>query len=196
MLPIAASAAQADLRRSLNEGDDMKRIMIVLSLCLSASLALAKDIPVDLDGKTVTVKATTTNREIVAKDISSGDQKSPLGCSLLYYALLAKGDVAQASTLSTDPKATTEKWETFKQRVGADEFKKAMAAYFTSQNIVLAELHVGESVMLVVKTADYTAGQMYVRQDGKWLMAESLETEAGQAFGKILSKIQDGEMTF
>ncbi len=174
----------------------MKRIMIVLSLCLSASLTQAKDIPVDVDGKTVTIKATTTNREIGAKDISAGDQKSPLGCSLLYYALLAKGDLSQSASISTDPKATAEKWEKYMQRLGADEFKKEMAAYFTSKNVVLAELTLGESVMLVVKTPLYTAGQIYVKHDGKWLVAENLTTEAGQAFGKILSKIQDGEITF
>lgn len=174
----------------------MKRIMIVLSLCLSALLVQAKDITVDVDGKTVNVKVTTPNREIVAKDIGAGDQKSPLGCSLLYYAFLAKGDLTQAATLSSDTKATTEKWVQYKQRRGADEFKKEMAAYFISKNVILAELSVGESAMLVVKTPDYTAGQMYIRKDGKWLVAESLKTEAGQAFGKILSKIQDGEIKF
>lgn len=174
----------------------MKRIMAALSLGLVASMAAAKDITVEVEGKTVTVQATTTNREIVEKDIVAGDQKTPLGCSLLYYALLAKGEIAEASTLSTDPKATVEKWEQYKQRLGGEEFKKEMAAYFTSKNTVLAELTVGESVMLVVKTPDYTGGQIFVRQDGKWLMAERLKTEAGQAFAKILSKIQDGEMEF
>ena len=174
----------------------MKRITVALSLVLFASLALAKDITVEVEGKTVTVEAMATNRVIVAKDIGTGDQKSPLGCSLLYYALLAKGEIAKASTLSTDPKATAEKWEKYKQRLGADEFKKEMASYFTSKNTVLAELTLGEAVMLAVKTPDYTVGQIYVRQGEKWLMAESLKTEAGQAFGKILSKIQDGEMTF
>ena len=188
----------------------MKRITTMLSLCLCASLtacsrpqaelpsppAVARDIPVDVGTTTVTVKVTTTNREIVAKYLTSGDQKSPLACSLLFYALLAKGDIAEASTLSTDPEATAEKWETYRQRLGADGFKKEMAAYFTSQNVVLAELTGGESVMLVVKTPDYTAGQIYVRQEGKWLMAENLKTETGKAFGKILSQIQDGELTF
>jgi hypothetical protein len=170
--------------------------MAALLLGLVASLALAKDITIEVEGKAVIVKSTTTSREIVAKDLGAGDQKSPLGCSLLYYTLLAKGDLAQVVALSTDPNATAEKWEKYKQRVGAEEFKKEMAAYFTSKNTVLAELTLGESVMLVVKTPDYTAGQIYLRQNGKWLMAESLKTEAGQAFGKILSKIQDGEITF
>ncbi|MCX6868657.1 MAG: hypothetical protein NTV46_21130 [Verrucomicrobia bacterium] len=167
----------------------MKHIMIVLALSFAASLAFAKDIPVDMGGKTITVKATTTNREIVAKDMGTGDQKTPLGCSLLYYSRLSKGDIAEASNLSTAPKATAEKWEKYRERTGVAEFKKDMAAYFTSKNVVLAELTLDEAVMLVVKTADYTAGQIYVKQNDKWLMAESLKTEAGTAFGKILSKI-------
>ena len=173
----------------------MKRIMTMLSLCLCASMAVAKDITVDVDGKAVTVKASTTNREIVANDLGTGDQKCPLSCSLLYYALLAKGEIAQAAAISTDAQATSEKWEKYKQRLGDDEFKKEMVAYFTSKNVVLAELTLGESVMLVVKTPDYTAGQIYVKQGGKWMVAESLNTESGQAFGKILSTIQDGDMT-
>ena len=107
----------------------MKRIMAALSLGLVASMAAAKDITVEVEGKTVTVQATTTNREIVEKDIVAGDQKTPLGCSLLYYARLAKGEIAEASTLSTDPKATVEKWEQYKQRLGGEEFKKEMEEF-------------------------------------------------------------------
>jgi|LFRM01.1.fsa_nt_gb hypothetical protein len=174
----------------------MKRIKVALALGLVASLVVAKDITVEVDGKAVVIQATETNREIAEKDIAAGNQKTPLGCSLLYYALLARGDIEGASTLSTDPKATALKWEKYRERLGADEFKKEMAAFFTSKNVVSAELTGGESAMLVVKTPDYTGGQIYVRQDGKWLIAESLKTGTGKAFGRILSMIQDGKMTF
>mgnify|MGYP000847795548 CR=1 FL=1 len=174
----------------------MKRIMAALSLGLVASMAAATDITVEVEGKTVTVQAATMNRVIMGNDIGAGDQKTPLGCSLLYYALLAKGEIAEASTLSTDPKATAERWEQYKQRLGGEEFKKEMAAYFTSKNTVLAELTLGEFSMLVVKTPDVTGGQIYVKQDGKWLLDETRKTEPRKAFGKILSRVQNGEITF
>lgn len=174
----------------------MKRIVQALVLVWIATQAVAQDIPVDVEGKPVTVRVTATNRQIVESDMGAGDQTTPLGCSLMYYGFLAKGEIAAASALSEDPQATVKRWDAYTQRLGVEALKKEMGAYFTSSNTVRSELTLGESVMLVIKTTTYTAGQIYVRQDGKWLVVEKPTKEAGKAFGKILSKIQNGEMTF
>jgi len=174
----------------------MKVIMIVLSVCVAASLACAGDIPVQLDGKTVTVKAVPLNRQITAADKNTGAQDTALACSFLYYGLLYKGDIQAAATLSTTPKATADKWAQYQDRMGVKEFNKAMSDYYTSKNVIVAELMMGDAVMLVVKTPYYTAGQVYVRQGDKWFVTENLKTDAGQAFGKILSMIQDDKIKF
>lgn len=172
----------------------MKEIVIALAVASAASLASAKDISVEVDGKTVTVKATALNRQITGTDRDGGTQGTALGCSFLYYARLAKADIKAAAALSTDPKATEDKLTQYRDRIGADDFKKTMAAYFTAKNVVLAELAMGDAVMLVVKTDEYTAGQIYVKRGDKWLWEENPRTEAGKAFGKVLNMIRDDKI--
>ena len=48
--------------------------------------------------------------------------------------------------------------------------------------------------MLVVKTHEYIAGQIYVKQDNKWLSAEKPPAETGKALGRVLNMIQSGKI--
>jgi len=168
--------------------------MTILAIGVVASFVCAGDIPVQLKGKTVIVKVTPLNRQITATDKEVNAQNTALACSFLYYGHLARADIQAAAALSIDPQATANKWTQYQGRIGLEEFKKTMGEYFTSKNVILAELAMSDAVMLVVKTPDYTAGQMYVQQGDKWFLAENLKTEAGQAFGKVLNMIKDDKI--
>jgi len=163
-------------------------------LAIAATIASAADVQVEVDGRTEIVKATSLERPIVAEDRDAGSQQSPLNCSFLYFGHLARGDIEAASALSTDPKASAEKLTQYRDRVGAEEFRKTMAAYFTSGNVALAELSLGEIVMLAVKSRDYTAGQFYVRQGGEWRWMERPPLDAAKALGRVLNMIQSGQL--
>ncbi len=161
---------------------------------MNASTGIAADVPVEFDGRSFVVKAVSLQRLIEAKDREAGNQASPLGCSLLYYANLAKGDIAGAAAISADPQATAAKLTQYRERLGAEEFQKTMAAYFTSGNVVLAELTLRDTAMLVVKTKEYTAGQICVKNAGVWRWADRPPAEEGRALGRVLNMIQTGKL--
>ena len=171
-----------------------KLAIAAATIALTASSALAAEIPVDVDGKRVVVAATSLHRPIRPNDRDAGNQQSALGCSFLYYGYLARGDLSAAAALSTDPKVSADKLTQYRERIGADEFRKTMAAYFTAGNVALAELSSGETVMLVVKTSEYTAGQFYTRQGNQWRWMERPPGEAGRALGRVLNMIQNGSL--
>ena len=109
----------------------MKQLSLMIGMLLMSSLAQAKDLVVSVGGKDVTVKYNVLNREISEKDRDKGGQNSAAECSILFYSLLAKGDITGASQLAMDPAASAQEWGQYQERLGADDFKKEMAAYFT-----------------------------------------------------------------
>lgn len=169
-------------------------IICSIAFLMTASVVMAADLKVTAGGKDVTIKSTTINHEITIKDKDKGSQNSALECSYLYYSILSKGDIKKASELSLDPSKTAAKMSQYSERIGADEFKKTMAEYFTSGNIVLAELTLGEEIMLIVKTKEYTAGQTYRKKDGKYFISEMPFSDSAKALGKTLNMIQEGKL--
>jgi hypothetical protein len=170
----------------------MPHIILYLSILLVSIMTPAKELKVSVDGKEVKLACTVLNHEITEADKGLGNQTAALNASFLFYGTLAKGDIPGAAKLSVDPVKTVAKWTKYKDRAGADIFKQDMLAYFTSKNMVLAELVLGEDIMLVVKTEDYTAGQFYQKKDGKYLMTD---TPASAVLGKVLTMIQEGTLT-
>ncbi len=165
-----------------------------IAFVLIASMAFAGDITIKVGGKDVVLKHTSINHEIKKSDIDKGGWDSAVECSFLFYSLLAKGDIQEASTLATDPTKTADIWTNYRERLGMDDFKKEMQGYFTSGNVILAELVLGEDTMLVIKTEDGTIGQLYQKKDAKYFMTGMPFSDAAKTLGKVLTMIQDGKI--
>ncbi|MBA4390812.1 MAG: hypothetical protein C0399_07725 [Syntrophus sp. (in: bacteria)] len=181
----------------IHEGEKKMNIGVVTILAVSflmAAMAFAKDMSITVDGKPVKLQSASINHEVKESDKGNGSQVSAMACSFLFYSLLAKGDIQGAAKLSVDPAKTIEKWTKYQDRAGADLFKKNMADYFTSGNVIVAELVLADDTMLVVKTEDYTAGQFYQKRESKYLIAEAPNSETARTLGKVLTMIQEGKI--
>lgn len=177
--------------------DTVRSLLLLLAALLAALPARAADLTVNVGGKDVVVQVRALGREIVAADRDTGGQQGPVECSLLYYSLLAKGDIAAAARLTTDPAAAAETWQQYRERLGAAAFQKEMAAYFTSRNRIVAEAAYGDEAMLLVKTSEYTAGQVYRRRDGKaFVVAGRPLSDASRVLGKVLNLANEGKLKF
>lgn len=173
----------------------MKSYLLLIGMLLISSLAQATDLIVNVDGKDTAVQYRVLEREISERDRNTGSQNGALECSLLYYSLLAKGEIRAASQLATDSAAVGDMWRQYRERLGASDFQKEMTAYFTSKNRVVAEIVFADEVMLLVKTPDYTAGQIYRRKDGKYfVVAGRPMSEASRVLGKVLNMIKEGKI--
>ncbi len=173
----------------------MKTFALTCAMMLASSLSQAKDLVVNIGGKDIAVPYRILNREIGEQDRKGGGQNSALECSFLYYSMLAQGDIPGAAKLTTDPAAAVAQWTNYRERLGLDDFQKEMSAYFTSKNVVLAELTLAEETMLLVKTPEYTAGQLYQKNDGKFLVLSGRpSSDASKTLGKALNLIQEGKV--
>jgi hypothetical protein len=172
----------------------MNSIIYIVGFVLMASVVSAGDLKVRIGDKDITLKNTSINREITAKDKGKGGQNSAMECSFLFYSLIAKGDIQGASKLTTDPVKAEEKWTSYRQRVGEEDFNKEMGSYFTSKNILVAELAVGNDVMLVVKTADGQIGQLYQKKGEKYFLTEMPFSDSAKTLGKVLAMIREGKI--
>lgn len=173
----------------------MKTILAMIAALSLACVASAADLTVNVGGKDSTVQYRVVDREISEKDRNTGSQGSAIDCSLLYYSLLAKDDIAGAARLSTDPAAASATWKAYRERVGAADFRNEMAAYFTSKNRVVAEFVFADETMLLVKTPEYTAGQFYRKVNDKhYVVAGRPSSEASRVLGKVLNDYKDGKI--
>jgi hypothetical protein len=170
----------------------MKQIALCSAMALACAVVQAKELVVTVDGKEVKIDCTTINREIKAADKDKGSQASATTCSFMIYSLLAKNDIKGAAKLSTASVKMAEKWTKYRDAVGVETFQKDMAAYFTSTNVVLAELVLAEDTMLVVKTENGPVGQFYQVKDKKYLMTD--KPAAGKTLGEVLNMIQEGKI--
>jgi hypothetical protein len=168
----------------------MKRIALCLALSLACATVQAKDLIVTVDGKDVTIDCTTIQQEIKTADKDKGSQVSATACSFLLYSLLSKNDIQGASKLYADPEKAVEKWTTYRDRVGVEDFKKDMDAYFKSKNVVLAELVLAEDTLLVIKTEHGPVGQFYQKKDKHYLAAD----KPAKTLGEVLNQIREGKI--
>lgn len=173
----------------------MKQHLLPMAMFLAAALTQAADLTVNVDGKDTAVQYRSLEREISDRDRNTGSQDGSLECSLLYYSLLAKGDIQAASRLATDAGAAAEMWWQYRERLGAADFQKEMSAYFTSKNRVVAEVAFADEVMLLIRTSERTLGQIYRRKDGRYFVVTGRPmSEATRVLGKVLNQVNDGRI--
>ena len=173
----------------------MNRIAAVVALIvclLGAASVSAEEIKVQIDGKEVTLQRTSLNHEIKEADRKNGDQTSAMKCSFMLYDLLAKGDIEGAAKLTADPADALATYKQYQERVGADKLTDEAKKYFTSQNVVVAEIVLGGDIMLVIKTgagkpSPYVA-QFFQKKDDKYF----LNDEAAKVLHKVLNMILKG----
>jgi hypothetical protein len=87
--------------------------------------------------------------------------------------LLAAGELEAAAQLSNAPQRRLEELESYRTRVGAEEFKRVFGQYLAPENRLVAEIAIDQHRLLVWELADAgkrLAGQFYVEVDGKFLM--------------------------
>jgi hypothetical protein len=177
------------------KGDVMKQYLLLIGALMIFSLAQAADLTISVGGKDNTAQYRVLEREISEKDRNTGSQHGAQECSLLYYSLLAKGDIQAASQLATDPAAAADLWRQYRERLGAADFQKEMADYFTVKNRVIAEIAFADEVMLLVKTPEYMAGQIYRQKDGKYFVVTGKAmSEASRVLGKALNMFKEGKI--
>lgn len=173
----------------------MKRLVLTFGMLCLFSVARAGEFVVNAGGKDVTVQYRVLNREITEKDLNTGNQASAEECSFLYYSLLAKGDIRGAAQLDVNPAAAAASATQYRERLGADDFRREMAAYFTSKSVFIAELALADESMLVLRTPDYTAGQLYRKKNGKYFVLSGMPlSETSKALGKALGLIKEGKI--
>lgn len=173
----------------------MRQIAFCMAIALmmfGAAMAQAAEIVVTVEGKQVRMDRVTINHEITETDRNKGNQSTALACSFLIYDLLAKGDIQGAAAFSTDSSKAVDKWTKYRTRIGEESFNSTMKEYFTSKNVALAELVLGEDIMLVVRTGHGALAQFYQKRDGKYLMTN--DPAAGKTLGAILSMIREGKI--
>lgn len=179
------------------KGTPVRPILLFLASLLMILPARAADLTMNVGGRDVVVQVRAVGRDIVPADRDTGGQQGPVECSLLYYSLLAKGDIPAASRLATDPVAASESWQQYRERLGVAAFQKEMAAYFTSRNRILGEAAYGDEVMLLVKTSEYMAGQIYRRRAGKaYVVTGRPLSDASRILGKVLGLANEGKLKF
>ena len=172
----------------------MKLIISSIAFVLIASMAYASDLTVRVGDRDVVLKRTSINHEIRETDGDKGGRDSALECSFLFYGLLAKSDILGASNLAADPAKAADIWTRYSERLDKDDFKREMKKYFTSGNVILAELVLGDDTMLVIRTEDGIVGQLYLKKDGKYFINGMPFSDSAKTLGKVLTMIQEGKI--
>lgn len=87
--------------------------------------------------------------------------------------LLAAGDIDQAAAHSNAPAGRAEVLRDFRDRVGEEEFRRVFERFTAPQNVLLAEVAIGDHRLLVWhlgEPAERLAGQYYVEVAGRFVM--------------------------
>lgn len=179
----------------MKRGLTMRMMAFCMGMLLVTATGYAKEMMVSVKGQDHKINITSMKREITPQDRQAGSQTSALGCSLLFYSHLAANDIEKASQLSTDPKSVLDMWTQYRERLGADEFKKFMDEYFTAKNVIVAEIVKGTTHMLVVQPPDEkAAAQLYLNRDGTFMLLGTPTMDDAKVLLKVLTMIQDGTL--
>lgn len=173
----------------------MKELLVICAMMLfGAALAAAKDFVVKIGKEDVKFDSNLLNREITLADKTTGSQKTALTCSFLFYGLLSEAKIDEASRISTDPQKTKAKWVQAQDRRGKASFMNTMDQYFKGENVVVAEIVKGKHHMLVVRSPEYTAAQIYLETAQGFMLDEGWASADAQLLGKLFTLIQDEEV--
>ena len=106
--------------------------------------------------------------------VEPGDSlPSASGTAREILRLLAAGDIAQAAAHSNAPKQRSEVLSEFRDQVGPEEFMRVFERLTGPQNLLLAEVAIGEHRLLIWRLgepAERVAGQYYVEVEGRFML--------------------------
>lgn len=131
---------------------------------------------------------------VVKKDSALMNQASAVGCSLLFYSCLAKGDIDGAAALCNDPGKLKEKYQRQKDRAGEEEFIKMYAGYFGGTASIKYHFLLGKSHMLIVHSEEIgvDVAQFYVEDSGKFFVDDRGSADQDR-LGKIFQLLKNEE---
>ena len=104
---------------------------------------------------------------------------TPLDSAKLIILHLSDGDIEEAALLSNAPRRRYEELASFRERSGADQFKRLYAQYFSPENRLIAEIAIDRQRLVLwelkstARTGTPTSivtGQFFVEVDGQYLM--------------------------
>ena len=111
---------------------------------------------------------------------------------------LAAGEIEAAAQLSNAPQRRLEELAAYRSRVGAEEFKRVFAQYFSRDNRLVGEIAIDAHRLLVWNLGDAghrLAGQYYVEVGGRFLM-DDVPNETRLRLRRILEACRSGEIRF
>ncbi len=122
---------------------------------------------------------------VMMRDSAASDQRSALGCSRLFYGLLADGDIEGAAALSNDPERIQAKFERQQKRVGEKEFSEMYRTYFGGTVTVKYLFTIGAHEMLILHDPQMgmDMAQFYQVVDGKRMVDEKESAERTKLAG-------------
>ncbi|MFZ1908446.1 MAG: hypothetical protein WAU52_05115, partial [Burkholderiales bacterium] len=108
---------------------------------------------------------------------------------------LAAGDIEAAALLSNAPKRRYEVLREYRDWVGADEFKRVYAQYFSPRSRVVAEIGIGRRRLLIWRLdgGDHLAGQFYAEIGGRFLLDDVPGAERGR-LRRLLEAYRAGKL--
>lgn len=150
-------------------------------------------------GKTITYTVKIFRPPIIIRaDEARMNQESAINCSLLFHSRLAKGDIAGAAGLGSDPDETKLLLTGLKEREGEDGLKKVASAYFNDTSTFKYEFVIGDHHLLVFdEMGKGLAAQPYVRVGDKffqdWLRSDSPSAEVKDLY-VLFNALRDGKL--
>jgi len=133
----------------------------VFLCCLLAATAHAQERSIELGGETI--------RYSLRADPAGG---GALATARELARDLAAGDIEAAARLSNAPERRYEVLRDYRDWVGASEFKRVYAQYFSPRSRVVAEIDIGRHHLLVWKLdgSHRLAGQFYAEVGDRFLL--------------------------
>lgn len=126
--------------------------------------------------------------------VEPGAPDSARSTALQVLQHLAQGAIGEAAAHSNAPRRRFEVLRDYRDRVGADEFKRVFASYLAG-NRLIAEVALGRHRLLVwdlAEAGNQVAGQYYVEVEGKFLL-DDVPSEQRARLRRVLQTYRSGE---
>ena len=159
-------------------------ILSILLFCLCVGAAQAQERSIELGGETI--------RYTLRADPTDG---GALATARELARDLAAGDIEAAALLSNAPKHRYEVLREYRDWIGADEFKRVYAQYFSLRSRVVAEIGIGRRRLLIWRLdgGDHLAGQFYAEIGGRFLLDDVPGAERGR-LRRLLEAYRAGKL--
>ncbi|CAN5706525.1 hypothetical protein BH11PAT2_BH11PAT2_06130 [soil metagenome] len=184
VIPTDLSQTSGTTSESVNTSNKIAPSHITTQVTQSKTMSYLPNLApvnVESEGKHLEYQFGTFDPAIHLGNISGGDLNttSPVQTLALYYSLLAKGDIAGASKISSDPAKTSATLTAYQDRLGNDSFKKQYAEGFSPASSVTVSgiAKVGNDTYIVfLKTDSYTGANVFINSDGSYSLADDPST--------------------